>query len=141
LWIGSIGWYHYLASHCAFHIPIPWSQVLFSERAIIRTIQAVVREPGYVPNVWERLEGIERWDKVTTLKERPGEPLNMLSLRRVKAVLKASPFELSEFTVHGFGGRSHPAARAVSWLAKVPVARELFHTYYTAVLTKPGDRG
>ena len=31
LWVGSIGWYNYVASHCTSgHIPIPWCQVWFS---------------------------------------------------------------------------------------------------------------
>jgi hypothetical protein len=46
VWIGSIGWYHYLASHSLGHVPIPWCQLFFSDRAIIRTIQSVMREPG-----------------------------------------------------------------------------------------------
>jgi hypothetical protein len=35
LWVGSIGWYNYMASHCLEHISIYWNQVFFSERALI----------------------------------------------------------------------------------------------------------
>lgn len=136
LWIGSFGWYHYAASHCLGHVPIPWCQILFSERAIIRTIQKVVRAPGYVPNFWEKTEGIGRWDPIETLKDRPGEPLNMLSLRAVRKCLRGCPFEMSQFRVHGFSGRSNPLARPFSILSKIPVLNELFHSYYTALLTK-----
>jgi SAM-dependent methyltransferase len=136
-WIGSIGWYNYMASHLGLHIPLPWSQVLFSEQALIRTIRSIVREPGYCPNVWEEMEGIDRWDNVRTLRDRPGEPLNMLSLRQCRRVMRDSRFELVRFDVHGFSGRSNPLARFASFLAKVPVARELFHSYYTALLRKP----
>ena len=49
LWVGSIGWYNYVASHCTSgHIPIPWCQVWFSETAIIKTIRTLLRSPGYV---------------------------------------------------------------------------------------------
>jgi SAM-dependent methyltransferase len=136
LWIGSIGWYHYLASHCHSHIPIYWSQLLFSERAMIGTIRKIIRGKHYTPNVWERLEGLGRWDNVKTLKDRPGEPLNMLSLRGVKKVLRASPFRLDQFRVHGFSGRRHPVAWALSAMASIPLLREVFHSYYTAVLSK-----
>jgi SAM-dependent methyltransferase len=139
LWIGSIGWYNYMASHCLGHIPIPWCQVLFSQRAIIRTIRSILHRPGYVPSVWELQDGLDRWDKVTTLKDRPGEPLNLLSLRVARKELASSPLQLSSFRVHGFSGRKNPAARAFSLLAKVPLLRELFHSYYTAVLTKPAQ--
>ena len=81
LWIRVCGPGQPRASHCGGHIPIPRRQVLFSEHAIIRTIQRIVREPRYVPNLWEQIEGIGRWDHVRSLKDRPGEPLNMLSLR------------------------------------------------------------
>jgi SAM-dependent methyltransferase len=140
LWLGSIGWYHHAASHCNSHVPVPWCQLVFSESAIIRTIQSVIREPRYVPNVWEKTEGITRWNNVRTLKDRPGEPLNMLSLRKVRQVLRTSPYQLSEFRIYGFSGRNNPLARAFSFLSKVPGMNEVFHSYYTAILTKPGER-
>jgi SAM-dependent methyltransferase len=139
LWIGSIGWYHYLASHCLSHIPIPWCQILFSETAIIRTIDDLLHSPDYVPNVWERIEGIDRWRGIRTLKDRPGEPLNMLSLNAVRRVLSASPFHVTRFDVHGFSAGAGGVARSLSFLAKVPVAREMFHSYYTATLTRPAS--
>ena len=139
VWIGSIGWYHYMASHCTgAHIPIPWCQVFFSETAIIKTIRRLLRSSGYVPNAWERREGLGRWDNVTTLKDRPGEPLNMLSLRQIRRVLKNSAFELLQFRVFGFSGQAHKLARLVSPLSRVPVLRELLHSYYSALLLKRG---
>jgi SAM-dependent methyltransferase len=140
VWIGSIGWYHHQGSHCTnYHIPIPWCQVLFSEKAIIKTIRSLLHSPGYVPNVWERIEGLDRWDHVTTLRDRPGEPLNMLSLRKIRRVLRDSPFEVIQFQVQGFSGKSNPLARLASPLAKVPIVREFVHSYYTALLAKRGD--
>ena len=139
VWIGSMGWYNYMASHCtSSHIPIPWCQVLFSERALIKTIRKLVHNPGYVPNFWERMEGLGRWDNVATLRDRPGEPLNMLSLRKIRRVLRDSPFEVIRFQVRGFGGRSHRLARLASPLANVPILQEIFHSYYTALLAKAG---
>lgn len=137
-WIGSFGWYHYAASHCTGeHVPIPWCQMLFSERAILDTIRTVIREPGYVPNQWEQAEGITRWDGITTLKDRPGEPLNMLSLRAIRRILSASPLEVLSFRTFGFSGRVVPAAGLLSLLAQVPIVQEVFHSYYTAVLRRP----
>jgi hypothetical protein len=128
-----------MASHCTgAHIPIPWCQVLFSETAIIKTIRRLLRSPGYLPNAWERREGLGRWDNVTTLKDRPGEPLNMLSLRQIRRVLRDSSFELLQFRVFGFSGRANKLARLVSPLSSVPLLRELLHSYYTALLLKPG---
>ena len=136
LWIGSIGWYHYAGSHCLAHIPIPWCQLLFSERTMLDTIRRVIHARDYEPNVWERLEGLDRWDGVETLRNRPGEPLNMLSLRRVHRVLEQSPFDVQRFTVHGFGGNQRKWARAASWMARLPIVNEAFHSYYSAVLVK-----
>jgi SAM-dependent methyltransferase len=136
-WIGSIGWYNYMASHCTgSHIPIPWCQVIFSETAIIKTIRKLLRSPGYVPNVWEQMEGLGRWDDVTTLKDRPGEPLNMLSLRRIRRLLRESPLDLVKFKVFGFSGRRHKLAALSSWLVRLPVLEEFLHSYYTALLVK-----
>ncbi len=140
LWVGSIGWYNYFASHCtSAHIPIPWCQVLFSETAIIKTIRTLLRSPGYTATVWERMEGLGRWDSVTTLRDRPGEPLNMLSLRKIRRVMKASPFEVRQFRVYGFSGKGNRLAPLLSPLAKVPVLQELMHSYYSALLMKPAS--
>jgi len=136
LWIGSIGWYNHMASHCASHIPIPWCQVLFSEKAILKTIRTLLHSPDYTANVWERRDGLNRWDKVTTLRDRPGEPLNMLSLRQVRRVLRNSPFDLLQFRAFGFSGKRKKTARLASHLAKVPVLQEFFHSYYCALLSK-----
>ncbi len=137
LWVGSFGWYHYLASHCLEHIPIPWCHVLFSERAILNTIRAVIHARGYQPNLWERLEGLGRWDGVSTLKDRPGEPLNMLSLRGVRQALAASPFELRSFRVYGLRSGRGAVGQIAGVAARVPVVNELLHSYYAAVLVKP----
>lgn len=137
LWVGSIGWYNYIASHCTgWHIPIPWCQVLFSETAIIKTIRTLLRSPEYTATVWERMEGLGRWDSVTTLRDRPGEPLNMLSLRQIRRVMKASPFQLRQFRVYPFSGKANRLAPVLSPLARVPVLQELFHSYYSALLMK-----
>ena len=137
LWVGSIGWYNYVASHCTGgHIPIPWCQVWFSETAIIKTIRTLLRTPGYIPNVWERMEGLGRWDSVTTLRDRPGEPLNMLSLRQIRRIMRASPFELRWFRVHAFSGRTNRLARVAAPLTRLPILEEFLHSYYTAILVK-----
>ena len=131
LWVGSIGWYNYMAAHCDSHIPIPWSQVLFSEDAILRTIRAIIREPGYQKNVWEQLEGVERWDNVHTLRERPGEPLNMLILRKVRKIVQASEFHSIQFKVHGFSGARSKLLYWLRSLSRLPLLDELLHSYYT----------
>lgn len=138
VWIGSVGWYNHMAAHIKGYIPIPWCQLLFSEDAMIRTIRRVVHSSRHTPNVWDQIQGIDRWDHVTTLRERPGEPLNMLSLRQCEAIMRDSPLELVRFDVHGFSGREYALARCLAPLAQVPIAREAFHTYYTAILRKPG---
>lgn len=139
MWIGSIGWYNYMASHCHSHIPIYWSQLIFSQAAMIRTIRKVIRGKDYTPNVWEMLEGLNRWDHVTRLNDRPGEPLNLLSLSAVRKILDSSPYTVTQFRVHGFSGGRNPIARLFSALARVPLLKEVFHSYYTAILQKSFD--
>lgn len=140
LWVGSVGWYNYVASHCTnAHIPIPWCQVWFSETAIIKTIRTLLRSPGYTPNVWERMEGLSRWDAVKTLRDRPGEPLNMLSLRQIRRVMRASPFAVRRFRVHGFSERTNRLARAAAPLTQLPILEEFLHSYYSAILVKSSE--
>ena len=137
LWIGSFGWYHPRASHCLEHVPIPWCQLFFSEKAILDTIRSIIHGRGYEPNLWERLEGLDRWNGVETLRQRPGEPLNMLSLRGVRQVLRSSPFELRSFRVHALRSGRGKAGRVAALAARLPLINEVFHSYYTAVLVKP----
>ncbi len=141
VWIGSIGWYNHMAGHISIYVPIPWCQVFFSEKALIKTIRAVMRRPDYTPTVWDRLAGMERWNSVETLRDRPGEPLNMLSLRRIRQVLAKSPFKVSSFKTFGFAGKGRGVSKLLAPLARVPLLDEFFHSYYTAVLEKePADQ-
>ena len=136
VWIGSMGWYNYMASHCTGTIPIPWCQCLFSEQAIIKTFRKLLHSPSYKPGIWDQIEGLDRWDKVSTLKERPGEPLNMLSLRQIHRILKDSPFKVRSFDIHEFSGNTNKLASLIAPLAKLPILQELFHSYYTMLLEK-----
>jgi SAM-dependent methyltransferase len=136
-WIGSIGWLHHAASHCNCYIPIPWCQAIFSERAIIRAIQDFQHAPDFVPTQWDEIEGVDRWDRITSLKDRPGEPLNLLNLRQIRALLTRSEFELLEFKTWPISGGRGPLAPVLRPLARLPLTREFFHSYYTAVLKKP----
>ncbi len=135
LWIGSIGWYNYMASHCLWHVPIPWCQVIFSETAILKTIRKLLRSPDYQPVFWEVNEGLDRWDKVDTLRDRPGEPLNQLSLRRIRKALRSSPFVIKSFTLYPPAARTI-AGKLVRPLLAIPVLDELLHGYYTTVLER-----
>ena len=135
LWIGSIGWYNYNASHCLGHIPIPWCHVLFSEQAILKTIRTLLRSSGYQPVYWELTEGLDRWDTIHTLRDRPGEPLNELSLRAIKQVLQHPAFDRTSFHLYPIAGQSI-LGRVVRPLLHVPGLDELLHGYYTATLQK-----
>jgi SAM-dependent methyltransferase len=135
LWIGSIGWYNQMASHCRVHIPIPWCQLLFSEEAILKTIRTLLHSPGYRPVYWEVVEGLDRWDNIHSLKDRPGEPLNQLSLRQIKRVLIHPAFEMKRFELHPIAEK-RLVGRVVRPLLKVPGLDEVLHGYYTAVLRR-----
>jgi hypothetical protein len=133
-WIGSIGWFHHTASHCNRYVPIPWCQAIFSERAIIRVIKDFQHSPDFAPTPWDDIDGVDRWDKVTTLKDRPGEPLNMLNLRQIRWILEESAFEVLEFKTWPFSGQRSRIARLLGPLSQLAVTREFFHSYYTATL-------
>lgn len=131
LWIGSIGWYSFVASHLLSVIPIPWCQVIFSERALIRTMSTICHDPDYTPTIWDRLDGLDRWDHVQTLKDRPGEPLNMLSLRQVREAIQSSNFEIVEFRTHGISAEKSKLLNRMNALTVLPVLDEVLHRYYT----------
>lgn len=135
LWVGSIGWYNYMASHCLGHVPIPWCQVIFSEHAILQSIRTLLHSPEYRPYYWEQSGGLDRWDLVETLRDRPGEPLNQLSLSGVRSALQHPDFALASFELHPIK-KGTALGTLISPLLQLPVLDELLHGYYTATLRR-----
>jgi hypothetical protein len=68
-------------------------------------------------------------------------PLNMLSLRQIRRIMRASPFQLQQCRVYGFSGRSNRLSPLLAPLVKVPILEELMHSYYSALLVKPSRSG
>ncbi|SLN31363.1 class I SAM-dependent methyltransferase [Oceanibacterium hippocampi] len=100
-------WYAPYGSHMYFFTRLPWVNLLFPERVVMR-IRSLYRADGlqsYAPE------------------------LNRMSIRRFEQVVRRSPFELS--------WRRYRCSWGLHWLARVPILRELLINRVEAVLQKP----
>lgn len=131
--IGTWGWHNPFAPHLWATMPVPWAHVFFSERTILKTCRRVFQSDWYVPNQFDLDEqGQKRRDKYTHVG---------ISTDYVNKFL-INDFEQA-FRDAGFDSDMHVlpfSSRYASWtkpLLKLPVLRELLHSYFWAVLTKP----
>jgi len=141
LYFGTIGWYHHEASHITSTIPIPWCQVFFTDRVLIKCIRLIQRSNTYVQSVWDKDSNVkDRWDGVTDLRNRPGEYLNKITIHDIKCFCRKSQFEIQEFNIFGYGGRTHKFSRILAPLTKIPLLNEIFHSYIFVTLQKPTSK-
>lgn len=140
IWIGTIGWFHYHASHITSYIPIPWCQVLFSEKALIEAIKIILKtERMRSDTSWniKREDDYLRWKDVKDLSQRPGEYLNKLTIRKIRKVIKSIQyFKNKQIRIHGFSGSSIKGTSVLGFLSKIPILDEFFHSYVTITLQK-----
>jgi SAM-dependent methyltransferase len=119
------GYYHHRGSHTGL---MPFVNVLFSDEQILNYIRRQVSRPGYVPHRFDSDPPIERWRGIYDFRDRPGEHLNMITLREMKMLVKYSIFQYAEKKVIGFGN-SYCYLKLFDWLRHVPLIQEMYHSY------------
>lgn len=137
VYFGTVGWYNYMASHVTDYIPIPWCQVLFSDKVLIECIRRIQKSDSYISSIWDKNGNLrDRWEGISDLRDRPGEYINKLTIRDIRNICKNSPFEIQEFNVLGYRGRTCKWSRVLAPLAKIPLLNEFFHSYVSVILCK-----
>ena len=131
-YFNTIGWYHHQASHTGL---LPWVQVLFSDETILNVIRWQVSRPDYVPSRFDSVPPIERWRDVYSLRDRPGEYLNKITLAEVARLTRYTVFRKSKMYVVPFQ-RAGVIGAAAKVAAATPILRELLHSGVVVELTK-----
>ncbi len=119
-----IGYYNHAGSHMGM---LPFVNLFFSDETILNTVRNEVSQPDYIPGRFDSNPPIERWRGLYDLRDRPGEYLNKLTLRKLNKLVKYSIFPYTEKTVIGFS-ENHNLLRPLNLLKDIPMLQEVFHS-------------
>ena len=131
-------WYGVCGAHLEDIIPFPWPQVFFSMDTLLNVAAKIYDSPDHkAACYWFDPDTGERRPNPYLDRDHWRSYLNDVTIRKFRRLLRTLPFETVHFRCHGFGGTNFKLARAVSWLAQVPVVNEMFTSYVLCVLQKP----
>jgi len=106
--INFAGWYHRDGSHLTSWIPIPWMQLFFSEKTLIRVLKELAKDE---PFIYYQFPGLKRKSLPEAIDNLGCGGLNRISIRRFKKYINGLGME----TVFFWRRR----------LARLPVLEEL----------------
>lgn len=121
-YMSCIGWYHAHGSHSG---TVPFASVFFSDETILNVIRWKLSRPDYVPSRFDSDPPVDRWRGIYDLRHRPGEYLNKITLRQMKALTRSSIFRDARMHVLGY---ANPRLRFLNSLRHVPLIQEMFHS-------------
>lgn len=102
-------WFAPYGSHMHFFCKVPWINILFSEKTVMK-VRSNFRNDGAL-----RYEEVE-------------SGLNKMTVARFENIVSSNHLKLSE--------KSYECIKGMNWLSKLPILRELFINHITAVLCK-----
>jgi ubiquinone/menaquinone biosynthesis C-methylase UbiE len=134
-------WYGVCGAHLEDIIPFPWPQVFFSMDTLLKVAAHIYDSPDHTPACyWIDASTGQRRANPYLDRERWRTYLNHVTVGKFKRIVRALPFETVSLQCNGFSGRTFKAARALSWLARVPILTEVFTSYVFCVLRKRAAR-
>jgi len=133
--ITFIPWHHPGGFHLMDYIPIPYANLVFSERAVIETLVEMAAQDPAVAN---SISTLTRNPPPTTLDDM-GISLSRVTIREFQRMLAATDFNVRHFELIGFGRKSKNRllAGVLDSLTKVPLVNELFTSRINCLLEKP----
>jgi len=140
IFIEWVGWYGPFSAHLYVRVPIPWVQVLFSEKTIFRGLAKIYDTDWYIPGnrqidkeTGKKKENL--WKYTKTFYELG---VNTLTISQFKRIIKKSPnIKILEWK-KSIGGNKY-----FNWFkmfTKLPVLKEFFTIYNIIALEKLPDK-
>lgn len=126
---GTQGWYHHRGSHTNL---LPFVNLFFSDETILNAIRWDVSRSDYTPTRFDSDPPSDRWRGLYDLRDRPGEYLNKITIRQMRALLRHCPFRERRLVIIGFS-RPRPFSTLVNPLRHVPLLQEVLHSYVVGV--------
>jgi ubiquinone/menaquinone biosynthesis C-methylase UbiE len=118
--------------------PVPWSHVLFGEKAMFRAAAAIYDDPAFVPRHWDLApDGSKKpnkWKQWEIFAEQAY--VNQLDTATFRKLARAAGFQIARFDRSGFG-RSGPTKLIGDALMAVPALGEYATSYAVIALEKP----
>lgn len=131
-----VPWWHPYGPHIESLVPIPWSHVFFSERALLRTCARIYDMPEFQPRVWDLDEtGRKKPNKWLSMKSLP--EVNKLTMGRFERLVRAAGLEIESRRLRGFG--SSTLAKLSHVFLHIPYLREFFTSSVVYTLRRPTD--
>jgi 2-polyprenyl-3-methyl-5-hydroxy-6-metoxy-1,4-benzoquinol methylase len=124
-------------SHMSALIPLPWAHVIFGEKALLRSAERMVDEPGYVPRLWDfDKQGNRLPNKFRGLRSFKEQGfINQMTLEPFLEMVKGARLTVDRFEAHSFGGS--PAKKIVGGaLAKLPLLGEFVTSLFIMELRR-----
>jgi 2-polyprenyl-3-methyl-5-hydroxy-6-metoxy-1,4-benzoquinol methylase len=136
-----IEWFPYKGPwgpHMEALVPIPWAHVIFGEKAMFRTAEAIYDLPDFVPRHWDLDEQgnkkPNKWRGWSSFEEQ--NYINKLDIPTFRRLAKDAGFEIDRLELRSFGGsliRQYVARTLMS----MPVIGEYFVSSSIIELLRP----
>jgi len=135
--ITFIPWHHPGGFHLMDYIPIPYANLVFSERAVVETLVEMAAQD---PAVAASISGLKRNPPPTTLDE-VGITLSRVTIRQFQRMLDETDFNVRHFELVGFGRKSKNRLLAgmLDSLTRIPLVKELLTSRINCLLEKPAQ--
>ena len=133
--ITFIPWYHPGGFHLMDYIPIPYANLLFSERTVVQLLLDIAAGN---PKVADSIPGLKRNPPPTSFDEM-GLVLSRVTVSKFKKLLRGTKFRVAHLELASFGQKTqNPVLKAVlDLLTKVPLINEFFTSRIDCILEKP----
>lgn len=133
--ITFIPWYHPGGFHLMDYVPVPYANLVFSERAVVEILlETAARDPA----VGHSIPGLKQVPPPATFDEM-GIVLSRVTVRGFKRGLGETDFKVRYLRLIGFGQKTGHRVLAVllDSLVRIPLANELFTSRINCLLEKP----
>lgn len=138
-----IEWFPYKGPwgpHMEALIPIPWAHVVFGERAMFRTAEAVYDMPEFVPRHWDLDENgskkPNKWRAWSSFREQGY--INQLDIPELRWLAHNANLEIPRLETHSFSGSALRRFVGQSLMA-LPIIGEYFVSYTIIELRRPAQ--
>lgn len=129
-------WLHPAGFHLMDYIPIPYAHVLFGERTLLETLLELAEQE---PKIAGSIPGLKRQPPPTSFVQMGMSPLNKITVRQFRRMLRRTGFEVEYFYLQGFQKDvGHAILKAVLGLATaIPGLNEFLTSHIDCILRKP----
>ncbi|MEP0393414.1 MAG: class I SAM-dependent methyltransferase [Erythrobacter sp.] len=124
--------------HMEALIPLPWAHVLFGEKAMFRTAQAIYDDPNFVPRHWDlNRDGSKKpnkWSQWSSFAEQGY--VNGLDIADFRTMVRSVGLKIERLDKSGFGQSGAKKAIGDTLMA-LPILGEYATSYTVIALEKP----